>query len=29
MASIDPFRRLLIYPSLIRRFEETWNAAAR
>jgi len=27
MASIDPFRRLLIYPALIRRFEETWNAA--
>lgn len=26
MALIDPFRRLLIYPALIRRFEETWNA---
>lgn len=29
MALIDPFRRLLIYPALIRRFEETWNAATR
>jgi len=26
MAMIDPFRRLLIYPALIRRFEEIWNA---
>ena len=25
MALIDPFRRLLIYPALIRRFEEAWR----
>ncbi len=25
MALIDPFRRLVIYPSLIRRFEELWR----
>ena len=25
MALIDPFRRRLIYPSLIRRFEELWR----
>ena len=26
MALIDPFRRWLIYPALIRRIEHTWNA---
>ena len=25
MALIDPFRRLLIYPQLIRRFETAWR----
>ena len=26
---IDPFRRLLIYPAVIRRFEEAWDAGTR
>jgi len=26
MAMIDPFRRRLIYPALVRRFEEAWRA---
>ncbi len=29
MALIDPFRRLLIYPAVIRRFEEAWNTGTR
>ena len=29
MALIDPFRRFLIYPALIRRFEEAWNTGTR
>jgi hypothetical protein len=29
MGLIDPFRRLLIYPAVIRRFEKAWNAGKR
>lgn len=28
LAAIKPFRRLIVYPALIRRLESTWRAAA-
>jgi hypothetical protein len=27
MALIDPFRRLIVYPSLLRSLRTTWNQA--